>query len=97
MLAAVLLSLLSGGVGTLKLDILATDALAVLAAIALPENRVEGVGLQIEGIGDQLVTGEGILIGMVRFNSTPIGKVRGVVKGLYHENTGWGDHKTLTV
>lgn len=68
-LAGVLLGILSGGVGTLKLDVIATDALAVLAAVALPENGVVRVGLKVEGVGDKLVTGESVLIDMVRFNS----------------------------
>lgn len=64
-----LLNILSGGVGTLELEVVATtDGTAVLADIALPKDWGDLADLQVEGVGDELVTGEGVLES-VRFNS----------------------------
>jgi hypothetical protein len=57
-------SLLSGGVGTLELEVLA-GTLHVLAAVTLPKEIELLVGDKLEGIGDDLVTGNDVLVGFV--------------------------------
>ena len=54
----IIIATLSGGVGTLELEVLVL-LLQVLAAVALVEDTVNG--LDVEGIGENLVTGDDIL------------------------------------
>lgn len=56
-------SLLSGGVGTLELEVLA-GTLHVLAAVTLPKDIEILVGNKVEGVGDDLVTGNDVLVGL---------------------------------
>jgi hypothetical protein len=65
-----LLSILSGGVGTGEFEVLATDTLRVLSAITLPEDEGEFLAvLKFEGIGDDLIVGNDVLMGLVSFKS----------------------------
>lgn len=54
----ILLLVLSRGVGTLELEVLVL-VLGVLAAVSLPEDTVDLVDL--EGVGEKLVTGDDVL------------------------------------
>lgn len=56
-----LLGLLSGRVGTLELEVLVT-LLEVLAAVGLPEDRAVLGGGDLEGIGENLVSGDDVLL-----------------------------------
>lgn len=56
-----LLGILSGGVGTLELEVLVT-LLEVLAAVGLPEDRAVLGGGDLEGIGENLVSGDDVLL-----------------------------------
>jgi 2-phospho-L-lactate transferase/gluconeogenesis factor (CofD/UPF0052 family) len=58
-LTTILITTLGGGVGTLKLEVLVC-LLEVLAAVALVENVVDD--LQVEGVRDELVIGDDILV-----------------------------------
>jgi hypothetical protein len=60
----ILVSILSGGVGTLELEVLAAT-LQVLAAVTFPKDIEILVGNKLEGIGDDLVTGNDVLVGLV--------------------------------
>ena len=51
---------LSGGVGTRELEVLA-DLLHVLAAVSLPEDGAVRGGVDLEGIGENLISGDGVL------------------------------------
>lgn len=64
-------AILGGGVGTLQLEVLVT-ALQVLAAVALPEDVEILVGHKLEGIGDDLVAGNHVLVALVSFKSKHI-------------------------
>lgn len=57
-LTTLLITTLGGGVGTLELEVL-VGLLEVLAAVALVEDVVDG--LDVEGVGEDLVTGDDIL------------------------------------
>jgi hypothetical protein len=61
-------SILGGGVGSLELEILAAT-LQVLAAVTLPEDGKFLVGDKVEGVGDDLVAGNDILVGIVSLYS----------------------------
>lgn len=61
-------SILGGGVGTLELEILA-GTLEVLAAVTLPEEGELLVGDKVEGVGDDLVAGNDVLVCIVSLNS----------------------------
>lgn len=63
-LATLILTVLSGGVGTLELEVL-VGTLQVLAAVTLPEEIELLVGDKVKGIGDDLVTGNDVLVGFV--------------------------------
>jgi hypothetical protein len=56
-------SLLSGGVGTLELEVLIAT-LQVLAAVTLPKDIEVLVGDKLKGIGDDLVAGNDVLVGV---------------------------------
>jgi hypothetical protein len=58
-LTTLLITTLGGGVGTLKLEVLVC-LLEVLAAVALVEDVVDD--LQVEGVRDELVIGDEILV-----------------------------------
>jgi len=53
-------TLLSGGVGTLELEVL-VGPLEVLAAVGLPEDGAVSGGLDVEGVGENLVSGDNVL------------------------------------
>lgn len=59
-LAALIITTLSGGVGTLELEILVT-LLEVLLAVDLPENGAILGGVDLEGVREKLVTGDKVL------------------------------------
>ena len=63
-LATFLISVLSGGVGTLELEVF-VGTLQVLAAVTLPKEIELLVGDKVEGIGDDLVTGNDVLVNFV--------------------------------
>lgn len=67
-LATIIFGVLSGGVGTLELEVL-VGALQVLAAVTLPKDIEILVGDKVEGIGDDLVTGNDVLVGFVSSDS----------------------------
>lgn len=54
-----LIGFLSGGVGTLELEVVAASLLEVLAAIGLDQDAVNL--LEVEGIGEELVSGDDVL------------------------------------
>lgn len=56
----IVITALSGGVGTLELEVLVL-LLEVLAAVAGPEELAVTVLLDLEGVGENLVTGDDIL------------------------------------
>lgn len=62
-LATFLVGVLSGGVGTLELEVL-VGTLQVLAAVTLPQDIEVLVGDKVKGIGDDLVTGNDVLVGV---------------------------------
>lgn len=62
-LATFLVGVLSGGVGTLELEVL-VGTLQVLAAVTLPKDIEVLVGDKVKGIGDDLVTGNDVLVGV---------------------------------
>lgn len=57
----VVTTLLSGGVGTLELEVL-VGTLQVLAAVTLPKDIEFLVGDKLKGIGDDLVAGNDVLV-----------------------------------
>jgi hypothetical protein len=57
----IIAALLSGGVGTLELEVL-VGALQVLAAVTLPKDIEILVVDKVESVGDDLVTGNNILV-----------------------------------
>lgn len=59
----IIVAVLSGGVGTLELEVLA-GTLQILAAVTLPKDIELLVGNKLEGIGDDLVTGNDVLVGL---------------------------------
>lgn len=59
-LAALFLSILGGGVGTLELEIRVT-LLEVLAAVGLQENGAIGGRVDLEGVREKLVSGNQVL------------------------------------
>jgi hypothetical protein len=59
-LTTLLLGVLGGGVGTLESKVLVL-LLQVLAAVSLPQDVAVLGGNEVEGIGDELVTGDNIL------------------------------------
>lgn len=59
-LTTLLIAILSGGVGTLELEVL-VGLLEVLAAVGLPENGAVRVGSDLEGVGENLVSGDDVL------------------------------------
>lgn len=63
-LATLILNVLGGGVGTLKLEVL-VGTLQVLAAVTLPKDIEVLVGDKVKSIGDDLVTGNDVLAGFV--------------------------------
>lgn len=63
-LATFLLSFLGGGVGTLELEVL-VGTLQVLAAVTLPKDIEILVWDKVKGIGDDLVTGNDVLVDFV--------------------------------
>lgn len=63
-LATLILSVLGGGIGTLKLEVL-VGTLQVLAAVTLPKDIEVLVGDKVKSIGDDLVTGNDVLAGFV--------------------------------
>lgn len=56
----IIITALSGGVGTLELEVLVA-LLEVLAAVAGPEELALGVLLDLVGVGENLVAGDDIL------------------------------------
>lgn len=59
-LTSILLSILSRGIGTSELEILA-DLLHVLAAVSLPEDGAVCGGLDVEGVRENLISGDSVL------------------------------------
>jgi hypothetical protein len=59
-LTTLLLGILGGGIGTLESEVLVL-LLQVLAAVSLPQDVAVLGGNEVEGIGDELVTGDNIL------------------------------------
>lgn len=59
-LTTLFLGILGGGVGTLESEVLVL-LLQVLAAVSLPQDVAVLGGNEVEGIGDELVTGYNIL------------------------------------
>lgn len=59
-LTTLIIAILSGGVSTLKSEVL-VSLLEVLAAVGLPEDGAVSGGLDVEGIGENLVSGDNIL------------------------------------
>lgn len=64
-LTTAFLSFLSGGVGTLQLEVLIL-ALEVLPAVALPQDLVDL--LDLEGVGEELVSGNDVLFKRVNIS-----------------------------
>lgn len=60
-LTTIVITTLSGGVGTLELEVLILP-LEVLAAVGLPEDGAVSSGSDFEGVREQLVTGDDVLI-----------------------------------
>lgn len=67
-------AVLSGRVGTLELEVL-VGALQVLAAVTLPKDIKILVGDKVEGVGDDLVTGNDILVGNCQLGFNDICKM----------------------
>lgn len=63
----IFLSILSGGVGTLKSEVLVL-LLEVLAAVGLPEDGDILGGSDLEGAGEDLVSGDNVLCTCQRFS-----------------------------
>lgn len=59
-ITTLLTGLLSGGVGTSELEVLVL-LLEVLAAVGLPEDGAVLGGRDLEGVGENLVTGDDVL------------------------------------
>lgn len=56
----VVIAILSGGVGTLELEVLVL-LLQVLAAVSLPKDGAVSSRLDVEGVREDLVTGDDVL------------------------------------